>query len=126
MKTLNITIDGEPQAQKRWRMSKSGHAYDPSAKDKQEFAAKVKEQIGKQNFCKEEVYLTLDFCMARPKKYFSAGETHTHKPDLDNLIKFVLDSCNGILWEDDKIIGLIDATKRYSNHAATAITIEGK
>ena len=126
MKTLNITIDGEPQAQKRWRMSKSGHAYDPSAKDKRKFADKVRQQLLDMEPCKEEVWLSLCFYLSKPKKYFEKYMGHVYKPDLDNLIKFVLDACNGVLWEDDKIITSIAARKHYLDTPGVIIQLEGK
>ena len=34
-------------------------------------------------------------------------------PDLDNVVK-VLDSCNGIVWQDDSLVVRIEAEKRYA------------
>ena len=48
---------------------------------------------------------------------------HTKKPDLDNLIKFVKDCANGILWNDDSQVFYITASKAYHPSPATEITI---
>jgi Holliday junction resolvase RusA-like endonuclease len=48
---------------------------------------------------------------------------HTKKPDLDNLIKFVKDCANGILWDDDSQVTAITAAKAYYPHPATEIQV---
>lgn len=51
---------------------------------------------------------------------------HTAKPDLDNLEKFYLDCCNGIIFQDDQQIFLLRSTKKYSNNQKTVIHIMSK
>lgn len=52
------------------------------------------------------------------------GRPHTGKPDISNLIKFVEDSLNEVLWTDDKLIFRYDQTyKVYSYHPRTEIEI---
>ena len=34
-----------------------------------------------------------------------------HRQDLDNLVKAVLDACNGIVWEDDRWVDVIEARR---------------
>ena len=45
------------------------------------------------------------------------------KPDIDNLVKFYLDALNRIVWEDDKQIISLHASKTYSDSPKTVITI---
>lgn len=40
---------------------------------------------------------------------------HTKKPDIDNLVKSVLDGLNGVAWEDDSQIVRLSASKEYSS-----------
>ena len=47
---------------------------------------------------------------------------HIVKPDLDNIIKAVCDSCNGIVWNDDSQIVKIVARKSYGERAAVHVT----
>lgn len=50
----------------------------------------------------------------------------TVKPDIDNVIKSVLDALNGVAWPDDKAINSIWATKMYSERPRLTVTIRGK
>jgi Holliday junction resolvase RusA-like endonuclease len=48
---------------------------------------------------------------------------HTSRPDLDNLIKTVLDALNGIAYTDDKQIVRLGATKAYGTDPKILISI---
>ena len=69
------------------------------------------------------IRLDLVFVMPRPTK--RDGRKHKHafryphaiKPDLDNLIKSVVDALTGLLWRDDKQIFSVTASK----HVASAV-----
>lgn len=53
-----------------------------------------------------------------------AGEmAHTRKPDLDNVIKAVLDGCNGIAFRDDVLVDQITARKRWSEVAGVDVVL---
>ncbi len=58
-----------------------------------------------------------------PKKKLKADVQHTKKPDLDNLIKFVKDCANGVLWHDDSQVNNIQASKLYSVSPSTVIIL---
>lgn len=48
---------------------------------------------------------------------------HTKRPDLDNLIKFVKDCLNGVVYQDDSQVFSIQAEKRYSEDPKTEVFI---
>lgn len=48
---------------------------------------------------------------------------HTVKPDLDNLVKSILDALNGIAWYDDAQITELHISKKYVQHPHIYITI---
>ena len=75
--------------------------------------------------------------MKRPKSHFRTGKfanyikekwiklPHTKKPDIDNLIKFVLDALqgqNGFFFDDSQVVRLY-AEKIYTDDPATEIMI---
>jgi len=48
---------------------------------------------------------------------------HTKRPDTDNMVKFVKDCCNGIVWHDDCQVVHLQAQKAYSIIPETQIYI---
>lgn len=51
------------------------------------------------------------------------GTPLAHKPDLSNLVKFVEDAANGVLYKDDSCIVHIEAWKLYGEEEMTEITL---
>lgn len=47
----------------------------------------------------------------------------TKKPDIDNVVKAVLDALNGLAWGDDKQVCFISAYKQYAQHPGLIVTI---
>jgi Holliday junction resolvase RusA-like endonuclease len=45
------------------------------------------------------------------------------KPDIDNLVKSVLDPLNGVFWTDDKLCARLFASKYYSYNPRTEVEI---
>jgi Holliday junction resolvase RusA-like endonuclease len=128
-----VRVEGTPKPQKRHRTSsKNGftRSYDPSSKDKSIFEKLLLQSKHKK--LTGAISLSLTFYMPRPKHHFRTGKykhklkakspvLHINKPDIDNLIKFVLDCGNGILWKDDSSISQIEAVKIYSKYPRTEI-----
>lgn len=131
---VDINIQGDPKTQQRHRHSKRGHkiiTYDPSADDKKAFAVLVKEQFQGKPLI-GEIAVSIVFHVKRPKNHYRLGKfSHklkegvpnrvTNKPDIDNMIKYVLDACNEILWQDDKMVCEIQARKMYTKNPSTEI-----
>jgi Holliday junction resolvase RusA-like endonuclease len=75
--------------------------------------------------------ITLSFMMPVPKsmskkkrvELIETKAAHIIKPDLDNLIKFILDCMNSIVLFDDSLVSDIKATKSYAGFAETLITV---
>jgi Holliday junction resolvase RusA-like endonuclease len=76
--------------------------------------------------------LTINFFCYRPPSMRNLSEEelkntrHVQKPDLDNMIKYILDCGNKILWHDDAEIYNITATKFWSKTPRTEIKINGR
>ena len=126
MTEINFIVFGPPTAQKRTKFYRAGRfvrATDPSKVDKRDFASVAKLYAPEEPFeC--QVELTVRFYFSRPKSHYGTGKNskrlkasapnfHTKKPDIDNLVKFVLDSLNKIYWRDDSQVYFVTASKHY-------------
>lgn len=107
--------------------------YDPQIKEKILFQKKLRAQLCEKGIItellsKEKYYVHLTFYMPFPKSRLRKDTvvediSHNKKPDLDNLIKFVLDCGNGLMWSDDSKIIFIKAYKGYGKEPHTIIEI---
>ncbi len=60
---------------------------------------------------------------SKRKKAEAAGLPCPCKPDLDNVVKLILDAINGIVFADDKQVVSISASKAYSDTPRTTVQI---
>ena len=74
-----------------------------------------------------EICLRIDFFYEIPKSWSikkkESTKWHTTKPDIDNLIKSVMDGLNSIAYKDDSQVVSIQARKQYSNFTGVKIEI---
>ncbi len=63
--------------------------------------------------------------MVEEKETTTIGQLKINlEPDIDNLIKTVLDACNGHVWKDDNQITEITSSKRYGIEPKIIIRIK--
>jgi len=77
--------------------------------------------------------VALDFHMQRPKSHYKdlygtvkpqfLAERPSNPPDLDKLIRAILDSLTGVVWMDDGQVCSILASKSYGTHPGVTITV---
>lgn len=68
------------------------------------------------------IHIAMDFVLARPR---TVTRPHpTVPPDLDKLIRAVLDGLTAIAYRDDAQVTSIKASKRYGQDIGVHITIE--
>lgn len=128
---MKLTIPFFPVAQARPRIFQRGgniKAYDPSHKEKVTFGWLLREALGKyqgrpfalpvETSLAIKVWHYLPPPLSSTREELNAKLWHlddpSHKPDIDNLDKFILDACNGILWKDDALIVSLESHKLYS------------
>ncbi|MCG2556919.1 RusA family crossover junction endodeoxyribonuclease [Staphylococcus epidermidis] len=61
---------------------------------------------------------------SKKQKLISIGQYKRTKPDIDNLIKTVLDAANDHLWKDDNQIAHIESFKQYAEEAKIIMNVE--
>ena len=113
-----VNIQPIPLARPRW--SPRGHVmYDSQVHDKISFALYVQQQHTKQlkdykfqGPLKLEAYFFMNIPKSRIKQHLE-HKPHNIRPDIDNLEKFLLDSCGEIFYDDCQF-SEIHCYKQYS------------
>ena len=132
---MELVIYGEPIPQGRPRFTKTGHTYDPqrSRNYKQLVRFWVTQHLKKiPGWKPHENALCVDliFLLGIPISWSKEKRTQAingeirpivRNGDIDNLVKSILDSCNGLLWVDDCIITDLSAKKRYTGDLARVV-----
>lgn len=124
-----FSIPGKPYPLKRPRRANFGGMFDPKENIE---AKKLVAQIARlaiKSPMDGPVVLCATFLFERPKSHYgkalkpSAPVEHTQRPDVDNLIKTVLDGLNGIAWADDAQVIEVSGRKGWSSKGMTHIKI---
>lgn len=113
-------IFGPPVAMGRPRMTRTGRAYTPAkSREYMELAIEqIRENWGNNvQLANEPLRLHLVFVHKRPKRITATERVaKTTKPDIDNLIKMVMDALTkSEIWTDDNIVTEVCASDWYAN-----------
>jgi len=79
----------------RPRVGKYGNIYSPSSKDEEDLKLLILREMRLHSIKKQKGKLSVKLVI---------GFKGKKRADIDNIEKFVLDACNGVLWNDDKNI----------------------
>lgn len=118
MKEYIVKIPGKPIGQARPRMTTirgKPRVYDPKkSSDWKKFAAKIMALKATDGPIDVACGVVIR-AYFNPPKGAKAYERHSpwraKKPDIDNIIKIVLDAGNGVLWKDDNLVVSVEAVK---------------
>lgn len=126
-----------PKARPRFRamQSKSGGSFVKTYKPQsdslaeREYLLEAARQIPFQFEPHTPLKVHIEFRLPTPKsreRTTHYGDPHVIKPDLDNLIKFILDCLNGRAWHDDAQIFSLESWKMYVDptHVGTTVSIK--
>lgn len=131
MKSLTVEVYGVPKGQPRPRAFKRGNkagVYDPGTADtwKGDIVRELRIHIAGMERTQTPVKIEMAFRMPRPRSHYRSGKysqelkgtapsEHACKPDIDNMIKAVMDAvtCAG-LWLDDAQVCELRAVKLYT------------
>jgi Holliday junction resolvase RusA-like endonuclease len=130
---LQVHIPGEPVAKGRPRFSrKSGRAYTPAttAKAETNIRACMFAQAG-QPMLDGALDVDLVCVMPIPGSWSARKQASARagvvrpagRPDLENMVKTVLDAGNGVLWKDDSQVCGLAATKTYGDKPCVILTV---
>jgi len=138
--TFKVPGRPRPQGSMRWVKSKNtGQPVPTTNKKMKEWRSDVgwfaHQVIVNRRFV-GGVGATLIFTFERPKKHYRTGkfshilrddapERHTQTPDVDKLIRAVLDALTGVAYGDDCVVDRIGASKRWGSPEGLECTLRG-
>jgi len=131
---MKYILHGRPIPLQRPRFYK-GHIVDPQRNQKFLDGIQIKRQHGLHPYLPGTLRADIVFFMPICKSVAEKGRDklrytwHPYKPDIDNLIKYILDVCNEIVYADDSQISMIHAKKIWYEVGKTEVTfteINGK
>lgn len=127
---IRFEIPGEPVSKARPRHG-NGHTYTPTKTKNFEKLVGMKYKAAGGEIFEGPVSVTIAvWYQVRPswpkyKRTAMIGQPHTSKPDLDNVIKSILDGLNGSAWEDDAQVSKVRAAKHwYDGEPMTIVIVE--
>lgn len=128
--TIAFTIPGVPRGKGRPKFARIGsgvRAYTPAETAAYENLVRMAfdvragyTPIPKDASVQLDVTAHFPVPKSRPKRFHAAAQLeqsvpHVQKPDMDNIIKAVLDGLNGVAFRDDAQVQRISAAKWYSH-----------
>ena len=122
-----IKVMGEPipQGSTRTFITKSGkpiitHSNKNLKEWRQRIATEAQKERPKRWDMDHAILLGVDFLMPRPKTLPKKVKEDIKRPDLDKLIRAVLDALTGIYFKDDAQVVQVFAGKRYADRFEAA------
>ena len=122
---IKFTVPGEPKGKGRPRATKTGVMYTPKDTASYENWIKCCFQMAAQERIDGNVPLqaNINALYGIPKSatkkerqsMIDGGIVPTKKPDCDNIIKIILDSLNGMAYDDDKQVVSVRFNKVYTD-----------
>lgn len=136
MEAIEFNVLGKPIPKQRPRKGKYGNIYTPTKTKNYEeligMSFKLNAGSGFKPF-ESHVTLTIINVCKFPKKFnkeqrerASSGSIRpVSRPDIDNIIKSVMDGLNGVAFKDDSQVVNITAGKIYGNENYIQIIVKG-
>ena len=120
---IKFIVEQDPIAQPRPKARRIGpgiQIYTPNSGPIGLYKAAIREAFGQavgEGFVPLEgpLRLSVYFVMERPQSRMKEDSRHIVKPDLDNLVKAVMDALNHVAWGDDSQICELEVRKRWAD-----------
>ena len=138
---IGLTIDGVPVGKGRPKFARRGNfvtAYTPAKTKIYEghiaLVAQESMKSERKDICSSPVQVNMYIYVPIPQSWskikrsraLNDEEYPTTKPDVDNVVKGVLDALNGIVFEDDKQVVDLCVIKRYSDRPRVEVRVYEK
>ena len=122
----SFTVPGLPKAQPRPRMTRTGHVFTSPSADMWKASIAMCGASLSGMMIDKPVSLSVDMTFPPPKHGHKhrLQLLHTSRPDVDNLLKAIMDAMTGMqIWLDDSFVSKVEATKRYGDQPGAVISI---
>lgn len=134
MSCMTFYVSGKPRGKGRPRFTRTGHAYtDEATREYEERIRWIYKSQPHACFYPKGTAVTvhISVCMPVPASWprkrredaCNGYEIPQAKPDIDNVIKAVLDALNGLAWADDTQVAAVIATRRFVPKGVEGIQI---
>ena len=130
---ITFTVPGDPVPQPRARVSTRGgfaRAYVPKTHAVHAYrdAIAIAARAAGAGVHGDPVEVVIDLVFARPKSHLRKSGLRSDAPslpgpDVDNTAKAILDSLNGVAWEDDRQVRRLVVEKSYGAEGRTTVRI---
>lgn len=133
---FTFEVPGEPRGKGRPRFTKTGHTYTDSETKayEQKIVAYYRQSFGAFRwpdtaFISVKVTVHYPIPKSATKAAVAAMQAGklfpSRKPDIDNVLKIVLDALNGVAYKDDSRVVCVEAEKVYSFTPKLVIELKG-
>lgn len=96
-----------PMERSRWAY---GHMYNSQKKIQEQLKACIKKIMAEKGVLESPI-IAKRSCKLEMEATFFLASTGSKSPDVDNLCKFIMDACNGVIYRDDIQVFRLVATK---------------
>ena len=128
---MHIIVEGPPVGKARPRLGRNGNVYTPqaTASAEREIAAlarlEAKEPLVGPLRLKVSAYYPIPESWPKKRKGEAVADVvrPTVKPDLDNVVKLVMDALKNIAWRDDAQVVEIHADRWYAANPGVEIEV---
>ena len=135
---IKMTIPGPPRGKGRPRFTKTGHPYTPTETRTYEKEiglryreAARQEHQGPAEYPEGPVAVKIVACFPIPKRATKKERAEMmrckanpcKKPDIDNIVKAVLDGLNGVAFRDDAQVCVLNVIKLYSSEPRVTVLV---
>jgi Holliday junction resolvase RusA-like endonuclease len=121
MRSLTFILNGDPTPLARARMGKWS-VYDSQKHEKLVHGIQLQNQMDDDKPLSGPLILDATFYMPTGRNKRRLGTPHYFRPDLDNLLKYINDISQAIIFHDDCTIYKIQAIKIYDDNPRTVFT----
>ena len=128
MSSVSFDVFGKVRGKGRPRFTRGGRPYTPKAT--RDYERTIREAFENAPGRPREPFSgPISVCImtyrqlpkSTPKSVYS--EPDTHKPDIDNVAKIVLDALNGVAWEDDAQVVSLTVSKLNRTRSTERLSV---